>query len=571
MPFAAVHPAGTMRPRTLSGTIVDVTDREIFPGTVEWSDGVIRSIRRDRRPLGPGLIMPGFVDAHINIESSLLPPAEFARLAVVHGTVATVSDPHEIANVLGAAGVDYMIRDGARTPFKFNFGAPSCVPATLFETAGATLDATAVDRLLDRPEIRYLSEVMNFPGVLASDPEMLAKIESAHRRGKPVDGHAPGIRGAQAAAYAAAGIATDHECFTLEEARDKLDAGMRILIREGSAARNFDALAPLLKTDASHCMFCCDDLHPDRLVVHHIDHHVRRALKLGVNRFDVLAAASVHAVQHYGLDVGLLQPGDPADFIVVDGWRSFRVQRTYLRGELVASGGRTRLPRRPSRIVNQFRARPRKAADFALRWSGLSPRRSGRVRDNAPHPLLNVIEAIDGQLVTRHERMDAAIISGFAVADPKRDLLKIAVINRYVPRAPAALGFVKGFGLRRGAIASSVAHDSHNIVAVGADDTSLATAVNLVIAGRGGLSVAEGVRGSVLPLPIAGLMSDLDGRTVARRYAALDARAKRLGSRLGAPFMTLSFMALLVIPDLKLSDRGLFSGSKWAMQSLFGE
>jgi adenine deaminase len=545
-----------MHKRSLSGTVVDVENREIFAGTVEWADGVICAIHRDRKPRGAGLIMPGFVDAHIHIESSLLPPAEFARFAVVHGTVASVSDPHEIANVLGVAGVDYMIRDGVRTPFKFNFGAPSCVPATTFETAGATLDAAAVDALLDRPEIRYLSEVMNFPGVLAGDPGMFAKIESARRRGKQVDGHAPGLRGAQAVAYAAAGITTDHECFTLGEARDKIDAGMRILIREGSAARNFDALAPLLKTDASHCMFCCDDLHPDLLVKHHIDHHVRRALNLGANRFDVLACASVHAVQHYGLDVGLLQPGDPADFIVVDNWSRFRVQRTYLRGELVASGGRTRLPRKPPRVVNRFRARPRKQADFEVR---IKP------------GMLNVIVATDGQLVTGHKRVMATVADGFAVADPTRDILKVAVVNRYETRAPVAVGFVSGFGLRRGAIASSVAHDSHNLVAVGVDDASLATAVNLVIKQRGGMSVAEDVRGSVLPLPIAGLMSDLDGRTVARRYTALDAKAKRLGSRLGAPFMTLSFMALLVIPDLKLSDRGLFSGTKWASEPLFAE
>jgi len=543
-----------MRLRKLSGTIVDVAGRRTFPGTVEWSGGVIRAIRRDRRALGSGLIMPGFVDAHIHIESSLLPPAEFARLAVVHGTVGTVSDPHEIANVLGTAGVDYMIADGARTPFKFNFGAPSCVPATPFETAGAVLGARAVDRLLARPGIRYLSEVMNFPGVLGGDPDMLAKIESARKREKPVDGHAPGLRGAQAAAYAAAGITTDHECFTLAEAKDKLAAGMKILIREGSAARNFEALSPLLKTDATRCMFCCDDLHPDRLVIHHLDHHVRRALRLGADRFDVLACASVNAVRHYGLDVGLLRAGDPADFIVVDGWRSFRVDRTYLGGELVASAGRTRLPRRPSPIVNRFRARARLAGDFAVKAEAGS---------------LNVIEAVDGQLVTGHVRMEPTVVDGCAVADPSRDLLKIAVVSRYSPRTPVALGFVKGFGLRRGAIASTVAHDSHNIVAVGADDASLLKAVNLVIASRGGLSVADGTRGSVLALPIAGLMSDLDGRSVARRYAALDARAKRFGSHLGAPFMTLSFMALLVIPDLKLSDRGLFSGARWAMQPLF--
>lgn len=544
-----------MRLRKLSGTIVDVANRRTFPGTVEWSGGVIRAIRRDRRPMGAGLIMPGFVDAHIHVESSLLPPAEFARLAVMHGTVATVSDPHEIANVLGAAGVDYMIADGARTPFKFNFGAPSCVPATDFETAGAALDARAVDRLMARPEIRYLGEVMNFPGVLNGDPEMLAKIESARKRGKPVDGHAPGLRGEKAAAYAAAGITTDHECFTLAEAQDKLAAGMKILIREGSAARNFDALAPLLREHAARCMFCCDDLHPDRLVVHHLDHHVRRALRLGADRFDTLACASVNAVRHYGLDVGLLQEGDPADFIVVDNWRSFRVRRTYLRGELAASSGRIRLPRQSSRIVNRFRARPRRAGDFAVK---------------AEPGWLNVIEAVDGQLVTGHSRMMATVADGRAVADPSRDVLKIAVVNRYSPRAPVAIGFVKGFGLRRGAIASSVAHDSHNIVAVGADDASLMAAVNLVIRSRGGLSVADGKRGSVLPLPIAGLMSDRDGRWVGRRYSALDARAKRLGSRLGAPFMTLSFMALLVIPDLKLSDRGLFSGARWAKQPLFG-
>lgn len=545
-----------MRLRKLSGTIVDVANRRIFPGTVQWSGGVIRSIRRDDRVRGGGLIMPGFVDAHIHVESSLLPPAEFARLAVIHGTVGAVSDPHEIANVLGVAGVDYMIADGARTPFKFNFGAPPCVPATGFETAGATLDARDVDRLLARPEIRYLSEVMNFPGVLGGDPDMRAKIESARKRGKPVDGHAPGLRGKEAAAYAAAGITTDHECFTLAEARDKLAAGMKILIREGSAARNFDALAPLLKKHAANCMFCCDDLHPDRLVVHHLDHHVRRALRLGADRLDTLACASVNTVRHYGLDVGLLQEGDPADFIVVDGWRTFRVQRTYLRGELVASAGRTRLPRQPSRIANRFRAKPRRPADFAVQ---------------AQPGMLNVIEAVDGQLVTGHKRMMATIAERCAVADPSRDVLKIAVVNRYEPRAPVAVGFVKGFGLRRGAIASSVAHDSHNIVAVGADDESLCRAINLVIGARGGLSIAEGARGSVLPLPIAGLMSDRDGRWVARRYSTLDAGAKRLGSRLGAPFMTLSFMALLVIPDLKLSDRGLFSGSQWAMRPLFGD
>ena len=495
-------------------------------------------------------------------------PGNFRQAAVilwcevVHGTVATVSDPHEIANVLGGAGVDYMIAEGRRTPFKFCFGAPSCVPATRFETAGAALPARAVARLLARKEVGYLAEVMDFPGVLRGDREVLAKIAAARRLGKPVDGHAPGLRGAAAAAYATAGITTDHECFTLAEAKDKLRAGMNILIREGSAARNYAALAPLLKTHPARCMFCCDDLHPDLLEKHHIDAHVRRALALGVDRFDALACASVNAVRHYRLPVGLLREGDPADFIVVDGWRNFRVQRTYLAGRLVAAHGRSRLPRRRARIVNRFRARPRTAADFAVEWSDLASGRARRL------PMLNVIGALNGQLITRRLRLRARLVAGRVVADPARDLLKIAVINRYRPAAPVAVGFIRGFGLRAGALASSVAHDSHNIVAVGVDDASLAAAVNLVIKHRGGISAVGRGRAKVLPLPIAGLMSDAEGRSVARRYTELDALAKKLGSKLDAPFMTLAFMALLVIPDLKLSDRGLFSGTKWGFVPL---
>jgi adenine deaminase len=539
---------------TISGTIVDVAGRRSFPGTIEWSGGVIRRIRPGGRAGKGPLLMPGFVDAHIHVESSLLPPPEFARLAVVHGTVGTVSDPHEIANVLGERGVDYMVREGRRTPFKFCFGAPSCVPATDSETAGASLGPAAVRRLLRRPGIGYLSEVMNFPGVLGRDPAMMAKIAAAKAAGKPVDGHAPGLRGRTAAAYAAAGITTDHECFTLAEARDKVRAGMKILIREGSAARNFGALVPLLATDAARCMFCCDDLHPDLLVRRHLDTHVRRALAAGHDRFDVLSCASVNPVRHYGLPVGLLQPGDPADFIVVDGWAELRVLRTYIGGRLVAAHGRSLLPRVRSRPLNRFEALPRTAADFAVPARG---------------SLLNVIVPRDGQLVTGRERIRARVAGGLALADPARDLLKIAVVNRYRRRAPVAVGFVRGFGLRAGALASSVAHDSHNVVAVGADDASLAAAVNLVIAGRGGLAVVGGGRRASLPLPIAGLMSCGEGRAVARSYERLDRAAKDLGSTLAAPFMTLSFMALLVIPDLKLSDRGLFSGSRWRFEDLW--
>jgi adenine deaminase len=541
---------------SLTGNIVDLVNRRIFPGRVEWERGRIVRIVPTPGCRYTRQIAPGFVDAHVHIESSLLPPSEFARLAVAHGTVAAVCDPHEIANVLGEAGVRYMIEEARRSPLKFAFGAPSCVPATDRETAGATLDAAAVTRLLELREVRCLGEVMNSVGVLAGSPELLAMIAAAKRLGKTVDGHAPGLRGERMRAYAGVGIATDHECYSLAEARAKIAAGMKILIREGSGARNFDALAPLLRTAPEACMFCCDDLHPDLLVRRHIDELVRRALGAGANRFDALACASLHPVRHYGLGVGLLRPGDPADFIVFEGWKTLRVRRTYLGGELVARDGRSLLPRQEPKPVNAFRAEPRRPADFRV------AAQPGR---------LNAMEAIDGQLITRWRKLKPTLVDGAAVADPKRDLLKLAVVNRYVPHAPAAVGFIRGFGLREGALAASVAHDSHNIVAVGADDESLAAAVNLVIAHKGGLAaVGRGVA-RVLPLPIAGLMADGEGREVAAAYTEIDAAAKALGSSLAAPFMTLSFMALLVIPDLKLSDRGLFSGSKWAEVPLFEE
>ncbi len=552
----------------LGGQIVDLHQRRIYPGVVEWREGRLTRISEDATVRGKQFIAPGFVDAHIHIESSLLPPAEFARWAVVHGTVATVSDPHEIANVLGVRGVDYMIREGRRSPFKFNFGAPSCVPATTFETAGARLDSAAVIRLLARPEIKYLSEVMNFPGVLARDPSLMAMIAAAKKLGKAVDGHAPGLRGQRAARYAAAGITTDHECCTRPEALDKLKTGMKILIREGSAARNFAALAPLLRTHPAEVMFCCDDLHPDLLMVRHLDEHVRRALQGGADRFEVLRCASVNPVEHYQLDVGLLRVGDPADFIVFEGWKNLQVRRTYLRGELVARDGHSLLPRRPSKTPNTFRARARKAGEFRIEIGQRVPSPPGRGAERSPRPTINVIEALNGQLITRHRTAVPRIVAGAVVTDLKRDILKIAVVNRYAPQAPVAVAFIKGFGLKAGAIASSVAHDSHNIVVVGVDDAALCAAVNLVIKHRGGLSVVGRGQNAVLSLPIAGLMSDRDGRTVAKNYTRLDGLAKRLGSKLDAPFMTLSFMALLVIPDLKLSDRGLFSAAAWGFVPL---
>lgn len=525
----------------VAGHVVDLHDRSIRPAVVRVRDGRISAID-DAESVPDRYLLPGFVDAHVHVESSMLPPSEFARVAVTHGTVATVSDPHEIANVLGMEGVDYMIEDGKRVPFHFAFGAPSCVPATPFETSGAELGPDAVSALLDRPEIPYLSEMMNYPGVIEGDPDVLAKIRAAQVRDKPVDGHAPGVAGEDAAQYAAAGIETDHECVTIEEARDKLGADMKIMLREGAAAKNFDELLPLMDEAPDRLMFCSDDKHPDALVEGHIDDLARRAIRRGYDRFDVLRAACVHPVEHYDLGVGLLREGDPADFIVVDDPDQLNVRRTYVAGELVAEDGATRLERVGSDIVNQFEAREVEPDAFSV------PAAADRMR---------IITVADNQLVTGEEPVEVQVKSGQAVPDPDRDILKLSVVNRYADAEPA-VAFVRGFGLERGALASSVGHDSHNIVAVGTSDESISRAVNAVMRQEGGISaVAEGTH--VLPLPIAGLMSDASYDSVARRYTRLSRFVQEeLGSSMDSPFMTLSFMALLVIPELKLSDHGLF-------------
>jgi adenine deaminase len=501
----------------------------------------------------PDFLCPGFVDAHVHIESSMLTPAEFARIAVVHGTVATVSDPHEIANVLGTEGVRYMQRECARTPLKIHLGIPSCVPATGFETAGAVMDPDAIADLCRDPSLLYLSEMMNFPGVVNGDPEVMAKLAAAKRFGKRIDGHAPGLRGADLEKYVAAGIETDHECFTIDEAREKLSLGMKILIREGSAARNFNELWPLLNDNPESCMLCSDDKHPDDLLEGHINQLCARAVANGVAVFHVLRAACTNPVLHYGLRSGILRPGDPADFIRLENLESFRVLETWIDGECVARGGQSLLPKSRAPRANNFSATPKQPADFRI------PAGTGRLR---------VIEAIDGQIVTRAGEADPKISAGFAEADPARDLLKIAVVNRYSD-CPPAVAFVRSFGLARGAVASSVAHDCHNIVAVGADDESLARAVNLVIENTGGISVAGPGIGDVLPLPVAGLMSDGFAEDAADGYARLTREAKELGSTLQAPFMTLSFLALLVIPELKLSDKGLFDGRTFSFVPVF--
>ncbi len=566
------------------GQLVDILQRNIYPAVVTIESGRIQSITplstsvsADAAEPAPILlpdntpyILPGFIDAHVHIESSLLTPSEFARIAVTHGTVATVSDPHEIANVCGLPGVEYMIHNGNSVPFHFNFGAPSCVPATRFETAGATLEAAKVAQLLARNDIKYLSEMMNFPGVLHKDPEVMAKIHAAQRVGKPIDGHAPGLRGQEARQYIAAGISTDHECTTAEEALDKLGAGMQILIREGSAARNFDALIGLLKDYPNHMMFCTDDCHPDYLLAGHIDRLCARAVAKGIDVFKVLRAACVNPLIHYRLNHGLLRPGHSADLILVEDLRNFRVLKTIIRGMVVAENGVTHIPSTPPdrHPINQFNCNPHTPDDFAYilnKWGE---------EENVEQ--VYVIEALDGQLITNRLIVpvadclpadDSLPADGRLHANPEKDILKIVVVNRYQPNRPVAKSFITNFGLRRGALASSVAHDSHNIVAVGVDDESICRAVNLVIANRGGLACVDPGEPTelVLPLPVGGLMSQDEAHYVAAAYTAIDRLAKNLGSPLAAPFMTLSFMALLVIPHLKLSDLGLFDGDRFTL------
>ncbi|MDG2133107.1 MAG: adenine deaminase [Phycisphaerales bacterium] len=544
--------------KTLRHRIVDLHARRILPAEVDVLDGRIDAIRPldSDASVTPGVLLPGFVDAHVHVESSMLPPAEFARVAVRHGTVATVSDPHEIANVLGEAGLDFMLEDAARACMPIHFGVPSCVPATDFETAGASLDSTAVARLLEDDRVRYLSEMMNGPGVLPQEPEVRATSAAAKRLGTPVDGHAPGLRGDDAVRYAAAGITTDHECFSLEEARDKAQAGMKILIREGSAARNLDALLPILTEFPHLAMFSTDDAHPDELLKGHLDRSVARCVAHGVDVFDVLRAACLHPVEHYGLDVGLLREGDRADFILVDDLVDFRVSRTWIEGRLVAEDGRCTVPGAAVATPNVFRDARFEPSDFEIEAD--VPDARVRVR---------VIEAEDGELVTGESIATLATKDGVLQTAPADDVLLVAVCNRYAP-APPAVAFIRGFGLRRGAIASSVAHDSHQVIAVGTSPDAVSTAVNAVFERRGGLVAVDGDRTAGLSLPIAGLMSDRPAEEVAAGYEAVSAVARDLGSTLQAPFMTLSFMALLVIPSLKLGDRGLFDGNAFAFTSV---
>lgn len=539
---------------SISGNIVDLIGKKIFPGTVTVADGKIKSITPSKNISEKPFILPGFIDAHIHIESSMLVPSEFARLATVHGTVATVSDPHEIGNVLGIDGVRYMIQNGAQVPFHFYFGAPSCVPATSFETAGSCITEKEIRTLFEEDKLKYLSEMMNYPGVLNRDPLVMRKITLAKELGLPIDGHAPGLKGADAARYISAGITTDHECTTLEEALDKIKYGMKILIREGSAAKNYEALHSLIATHPDSVMFCSDDKHPHELIQGHINELVKRSIvKHGYDIIDVLRAACYNPIKHYNLDVGFLQKEQSADFILVNNLHDFNVIKTYIKGQLVAENGKTSLHSVKNQIINKFDTRLKKEEEFAI---------------EGDEGTLQIIQALDGELITKKCEFRAKIKEKHIITDIENDILKLCVINRYA-NVPPSIAFVKGFGLKIGALASCIAHDSHNIIAVGVNDADICCAVNAIIKNKGGISIAREGKPDILPLPVAGIMSAEDGYSVATSYSRLDKQAKALGSNLYAPFMTLSFMALLVIPSLKLSDKGLFDGTTFKFTPLF--
>ena len=525
--------------------------KRIYPGIVTIKAGKIESVTETERS-PDHFIMPGLADAHVHIESSMLVPSHFAVAAVRHGTVAVVTDPHEIANVLGKEGVKFMLDNAENVPVKIVFGAPSCVPATSLESAGAKIGSADIRELIEEGKVKFLAEMMNFPGVIYDDAEVHHKLEAALNAGIPIDGHAPGLTGEELKKYISAGITTDHECSSLEEALEKISGGMKILIREGSAAKNLEVLAPLISYYPEKVMLCTDDLHPETLLRGHINKLVARLISMDYNLFDVVRAASVNTYEHYRISAGTLRPGDPADFIIVDDPKTMNVLQTWIDGKCVFDGDKPLFS--PGEIVkiNKFKC------------TRLLPDEIRVINEGGK---INLIVAVNGELTT-----DADIVQAgegeFVAARPEEDILKIVVKERYNDRPPA-VAFIRGFGMKHGAMASSVAHDSHNIIAVGTNDRDIVNAINLIVDAGGGMAVTSEDGAEILKLPVAGIMADLPVTAMAARYEKLSETVRSLGCRLDAPFMTLSFMALLVIPKIKMSDRGLFDGLTFKHIPLF--
>ncbi len=530
----------------IEGKIVDLHSQEIFEGSIELSDGVITSINR-HATTATKYIMPGFIDAHVHIESSMLTPANFGRMVVKYGTVGIVTDPHEISNVLSIEGLKFMGKSIESSPIKCFPTIPSSIPATPFDVAGGVITATHVERLAATGRFVALSEVMNVPGVLFEDEEVMAKLATAKAYNLVIDGHAPSLVGDDLTKYINSGISTDHECVTLEEAQEKISKGMKILIREGSAAKNYETFKELIATNPDDIMFCTDDSHSDDIVaLGHIDKIVKRAVKDGFPLFDILKIACLNPINHYKLDLGTLRVGDRADFITVDDLENFAVESLFIGGEQRYNRAQTIKPMDKEPIINNFNHEPIKIEELK----------------KGVHNKIDIIGLIENEIVTELDSYTPHAPTENLESDTKEDIAKIVYINRYTNGEPQ-VAFCRGFGFKRGAIASSVAHDSHNIVAVGCSDQELTKAINLLIEHKGGLALCDGEECDILPLPIAGIMSERPGEEVAADYNRIQQAVHKMGSPLEAPFMTLSFLSLVVIPEVKIGEKGLFSYSKF--------
>ena len=557
--------------------ILDVLTDSVYPARITIEDGIFKEIvpiqvGEETEIDVEGLMLPGFIDSHIHIESSMMTPAQFAKVAVRHGTTAVVCDPHEIANVHGIDGVEFMIENASTVPFNFYFAAPSCVPATSFETSGAVLDSDDIEYLLQKPEVVALAEMMNFPGVIGADEEVLEKLRIARKYNKPIDGHAPLVSGKELDKYIEQGIVTDHECSNFLEAIEKKQKGMKIMVRDGSSAKDMDALfdfsqrieffknqdsfgiipTEVLSRRLHSPIFdfiVSDDKNPRDLVNGHLNESVKKAVDLGVDLIKAIEMVTINPAAHYGLDGGSIVTGSKADFIIVDNLDDLNVLKTYISGECVFDGENVLFDVEDVEVIDSMNVDKKSPEDFNVYFDG----------DECE---VNVIQCFDGELLTKKTTARLITENGIVQPDIFEDILKIAVVERHGSNN-VANAFIKGFGLKKGAIAASIAHDSHNIVAIGYSPKRMAEAVNKVIENKGGIAVVSEDFADSLSLPIAGLMSNQDGIAIAKKLRILQKMAFALGCELTAPFMTMAFMSLLVIPSIKLSDKGLFDGDSF--------
>ncbi len=542
----------------LKVNFVDFYDKQIYPALINFDEKINFIKKIDEKC--SNLIIPGLIESHIHIESSMLTPSRFAQVAVTHGTTAIVADPHEIANVLGLDGINFMRDDAKKTPVKIFFTAPSCVPATKFETSGAIIDSEKINLLLEEKDIVALGEMMNFYGVIHSDSEVMKKIKFAHKYKKPVDGHCPKLTGEKLNKYIKAGILTDHECTTLVEAEEKLGKGMKIMIKQGSYAKNLENIYPLAFKNSDFCFLASDDLEADDLLKGHMNLKLKEIVNLGINPFDAIRMSTFNPARHYNLNVGLLKSGDPADFVILNNLRDFNVLETYINGKLVAKDGKALFELPEVKKMNFFDIKQKNVNDFKIN----SNKKNGVIK-------VHVIGLVENQIITKKLIETLKVDNYEILPDLGKDILRIAVAERY-GNNNLALGFIKGFMLKEGAIASSVAHDSHNIISIGFEKNDITRAINTVIEMRGGLTLVRNNQVLIrIALPIAGLMSDKPAEDIVKKLNRFYLILKALGCTLNSPLMILSFMSLPVVPELKLTDRGLFDVEKFGFINLIKE